>query len=396
MSLKNTNSLNSNIGKLYLLRGLEFAWFPIPTIIIFYEHHGLSLSEAVMLKTILSFSILLWEIPSGYLADVFGRKISLVAGGIIWSLSWLIYCTQASFTWFAIAEIGTGLAGSLISGADTALAYDTLLELKQETKYRQLEGKLVAIAGISEAGCGIIGAALAGINLVYPFYLQTICIVIYFIIAATLIEPNRSLPSGNINQLKQLKDISFLALVKHQKIKWLIVFSGITSCGTFLIVWLSQEYLKLQEIPLASFGLIWAFFHIIMSFASILAARIETYLGSKKTFYSLTLLMTISYVLLAVINYKWGLIFIATIYIIRGIKTPIIMNYLNQHINSDIRATVISINSFIFRLTFILIAPIIGWIIDIYSFKIALISYGLIFLLITIYAVKKLVNLKVI
>ena len=115
-----SNSVNSNLWKLYLLRGLEFAWFPIPTIIIFYENHGLTISDALILKTILSLSILLWEIPSGYLADVLGRKTSLVAGGIIWTFSWLIYCTQTSFTWLAVAEIGAGLAGSLISGADTA------------------------------------------------------------------------------------------------------------------------------------------------------------------------------------------------------------------------------------------------------------------------------------
>jgi MFS family permease len=349
-----------------------------------------------MLKTILSFSILLWEIPSGYLADVLGRKISLVAGGIIWSFSWLIYCSQTSFTWFVMAEIGAGLAGSLISGADTAIAYDSLLQLKQKEKYPQLEGRLVAIAGVSEACCGIIGGALAGVNLVYPFYLQTICIVIYSILAATLIEPTRTLPSRNINQLKQLKEITLLALVKNKKIKWLIIFSGISGCATFLIVWLSQEYLKLLQIPLANFGSSWALFHLVMSLASILAARLENNLGSKKTFYSLVWLITVSYFMLALVKQKWGLIFIATIYIARGIKSPIILNYLNYYLNSDIRATVISISSFVFRLSFVLIAPIIGWIADFYYFDIALISFSLIFLGVSIYAVQNLIKLRVI
>ena len=390
------NSVNSNLWKLYLLRGLEFAWFPIPTIIIFYESHGLTISDALILKTILSISILLWEIPSGYLADVLGRKTSLVAGGIIWTLAWLIYCTQTSFTWFAVAEISAGLAGSLISGADTAIAYDTLLQLEKEKEYRQLEGKLVAIAGISEAACGIIGAGIAEVNLVYPFYLQTICIITYSILAVTLIEPTRSLPSHHPNQLKQLGEITIFALVKHQTIKWLILFSALGGSATFLIVWLSQEYLKLQQIPLAAFGVAWVVFHVAMSIASILAARVENFLGSKTAFGSLICLIAGSYFLLALINQVWGIIFIVTIYIARGLQTPLILNYLNHHIHSEIRATVVSINSFVFRLCFVAIAPIVGWVADNYSLNIALMVFGLIFLILSSYALDKLVKLKVI
>jgi hypothetical protein len=100
--------------------------------------------------------------------------------------------------------------------------------------------------------------------------------------------------------------------------------------------------------------------------------------------------------MLALVKQKWGLIFIATIYIARGIKSPIILNYLNYYLNSDIRATVISISSFVFRLSFVLIAPIIGWIADFYYFDIALISFSLIFLGVSIYAVQNLIKLRVI
>lgn len=387
-------TIKSNLGKLYLLRGLAFAWFPIPTIILFYEHHGLSLSQGIALKTILSLSILLGEIPSGYFADVFGRKTSLVAGGIIWSCSWIIYCITSSFTWFAVAEIATGLAGSLISGADSAIAYDTLLELKQENRYRQLEGKLVAIAGITEAICGLIGGAIASINLVYPFYLQTICIVIYSLIATTLVEPKRTLPSVETNKLKQLKNITIFALFKHSTIKWLIFFSGLTSTATFLIVWLSQEYLQLVEMPLGAFGITWAFLHIVMSFTAVLSAFLENFLGSKRAFWLLASLIGLSYLSLAFITEIWGIIFITTIYVARGLKSPLILNHLNQHINSDIRATVISINSFVFHLCFVLISPVIGRIIDFYSFDIALITFGVIYLIFTSFSLHKLGNIN--
>ena len=98
-------SLNSNLVKLYILRGLAFAWFPIPTIVLFYESYGLNIEQIVLLKTILSLSVLLLEVPSGYLADLWGRKACLVLGSGVWIASWLIYCIGTSFTEFAIAEV---------------------------------------------------------------------------------------------------------------------------------------------------------------------------------------------------------------------------------------------------------------------------------------------------
>ncbi|MBE9045257.1 MFS transporter, partial [Pleurocapsales cyanobacterium LEGE 10410] len=104
----------------------------MPTIVLFYESHGLNLEQIVLLKTILSLSILILEVPSGYLADLWGRKTCLVVGSGVWIASWLIYCLGTSFTEFAIAEALAGVAGSLISGANTALGFDTLLQLGRE------------------------------------------------------------------------------------------------------------------------------------------------------------------------------------------------------------------------------------------------------------------------
>ena len=109
-------SISANLNKLYILRRLAFAWFPIPTIVLFYESHGLNLEQTVLLKTILSLSILILEVPSGYLADLWGRKACLVLGSGVWIVSWLIYCVGNSFGEFANAEVLAGVAGGTVIG----------------------------------------------------------------------------------------------------------------------------------------------------------------------------------------------------------------------------------------------------------------------------------------
>ena len=352
-------SLAANLPKLYILRGLAFAWFPISTIILFYESFGLNIEQIVLLKTILSLTILVLEVPSGYLADRWGRKACLVVGSGVWISSWLIYCTSDSFWEFAIAEILAGVAGSLISGANTALAYDTLLQLDRQSEYQVWEGRLVAIAGISEAVCGLVGAAIAAINLVYPFYLQTICLVIYFCLALSLVEPKNRATSATTPHLAQLRKIVF-DIYQRPKLRWLILLSSVFSSASFLIVWLSQDYLQQLNLPIQAFGWAWAIFHLGMSLASVNSHHLQRILGAKRAILGAIAVLAGSYICLGSVTQVWGLIFVMGIYFVRGFCTPLILNHLNQQIGSQVRATVLSINSLVFRIVFALIAPVLG------------------------------------
>ena len=375
-------SIRLNIGKLYVLRALSFAWFPIPTIVLFYQSHGLNLEQAVLLKTILSLSILLLEVPSGYVADRLGRRFCLVGGSAVWIAGWLFYCFGNSFSAFAIAEILSGVAGSLISGADTAIAYESLLQLRQESSYRVFEGRLVAIAGISEAVCGLIGAAIAQIDLVYPFYLQTACLVAYFCLAATLTEPKLAVINSKTEPRLTVKAIAIEVLLKRPQLRWLMLFGSIFSIASFLIVWLSQGYFEQIELPIAAMGWTWAIFHLLMSFASIHADKIATAVGLKRALLSLVLLLGVFYILLGTISNLGGIALIAGIYMIRGVRSPLFLNLINQQIPSHIRATVLSLNSFTFHLGFTLLAPIVGAITSAYSLAVALFASGWFFLIV--------------
>lgn len=391
--------VKSNLWKLQVLKGLEFAWFPVPTLILFYQSHGLDLEQAVLLKSILSLSVFIFEIPSGYIADVLGRKKSLIAGGLIWIFSLILYCLGKGFIVFAIAEVFAGLAGSLISGADIAIAFDSLVQIGREQDYRRLQGRLVAIAGVTEAICGIVGAAVASVNLVYPFYLQTVFIVAYCILVLTLVEPTphisvvQTVPQGNI---KELLRIVRLALFENKNLKWLILLSANFGIATFLIVWLSQAEMIQRGIPTQAFGFAWAFFHIVLSLASIKASSLEDLFGIKRVFLGLILLNGGSYILLALLEQTWGIIFIAMIYLVRGFRTPLILNHLNQHVSSPIRATVLSVNSFVFRLGFALVGPMVGWLTDFYSLDVALIISGVGFIIVGLFCLHRLVALRVI
>ncbi|AFY37594.1 major facilitator superfamily MFS_1 [[Leptolyngbya] sp. PCC 7376] len=378
------NKVAANIRKLWLLKGLESAWFPIPILMIFYESHGLSLEQGVLLKAILSGAIFLGEIPSGYFADRFGRKTSLVGGACFWLFGWLIYCTQGSFSWFAVAEILVGVGGSLMSGADSAIAYDSLLELSRAGEYRAWEGKASAITGLTEACCGLVGAWIAETNLVYPFYLQTGCIFLYVLLALTLREPTAHRTQETPQWRSLLPSIQAI-FTKRPFLRWLLLFSATLSCGTFLIVWLSQEYLVQNGLALAQLGWAWLILHCALAIASGNAAKISPRYYPL-VFALLPILLAIAYIALGLIHSLWGILFITAIYVVRGLLSPLVLSYLNDHIPSNLRATLISVNSFLFRLIFFAFAPLLGLVSHLSNFDLSLMFSGIVLGAIAFYA----------
>ena len=107
----------------------------MPIVVIFFQSHGLSMKEVFLLQSVYSIAIVILEIPSGYLADVIGRKNSITIGTVLGFIGFSIYIFTGDFWGFLVAEIIMGFGQSMISGADSAILYDTLLEAKEEDRY---------------------------------------------------------------------------------------------------------------------------------------------------------------------------------------------------------------------------------------------------------------------
>ena len=121
--------LGANIWKMHFLKAIMWFMLAMPIIVIFFQEHGFSLTQIMLLQATYSITVALFEIPSGYIADIFGRKKAIIFSTIFSFVGYLIFSNFSSFYLFAIAEILVGIGGSLMSGSDSAIIYDTLLEI---------------------------------------------------------------------------------------------------------------------------------------------------------------------------------------------------------------------------------------------------------------------------
>jgi len=137
---------NKNSYYFVWFRVLFNARFYYPIFTVFFLDHGLSLEQFALLNTVWAVSIVLLEVPSGALADIVGRKRLVVGASCLMLLEMLCLLlvpphSQWVFWIFALNRILSGAAEASASGADEALAYDSLPEEGREKLWAQIMAK---------------------------------------------------------------------------------------------------------------------------------------------------------------------------------------------------------------------------------------------------------------
>ncbi len=140
MKATDRKNLRFNVPLLYVFRVFHDAVFFAPIIVVFLNRNGLSMTEIMVLQTIFSVGLIILEVPSGFLADIVGRKVTLVLGSVLLTVGAGLYSVGINFWNFAVAEIIWAFAASLISGSDTAMLYDTLVAQGRRTSISVSKG----------------------------------------------------------------------------------------------------------------------------------------------------------------------------------------------------------------------------------------------------------------
>lgn len=356
----------------------------MPIVVPFYESNGLSMKDIMVLQAVYSVAIVILEIPSGYLADVIGRRKTLIIGAMFGTIGFTTYSLSFGFVGFLVAEIILGIGQSCISGADSAMLYDSLLEKGQEKKYSRFEGRITSIGNVAEASAGILGGLLAGITLRSPYIAQSFVALIALPAAFTLIEPSRKVPLIKASFL-EVVHIARFALFKDRPLRRNILFSAITGTATLTMAWFAQPFFEYTTIDIAWFGLLWTTLNLTVALTSYTAHHIEKKLGQTRSILLISLLIPLGYLALSRFHLPTGLAVLYVFYLVRGYATPVLKDYINRITASNIRATVLSVRNFIIRLLFALTGPVLGWIKDVYSLPQALTMAGIIFLIFSIF-----------
>lgn len=363
-------SFRQNITSLYLIKVSKWFTLIMPIIVLFYEENGLGLKEIFLLKSVYSIVLVTLDIPTGYLADAWGRRNCLFTGCLIAFGGFMSYSFSSTFGAFFIAEILLGIGQSLVSGADSALLYDTILHYDREEEYLKYEGKVTMVGNFSEAFAGIFGGLLATYSLRLPFYCQ---VGIAFIgIPAALALKEYNAKTHIINPIKNILNIIRYSLFTNKSLCYDIMFSGIIGAATLTMAWFVQPVLMHIQLPTGLFGVVWTILNLTVGIAALYSDALNARLGENRTYTLILIFIVCGYIAVSFTLNYFSLFLFLLFYIVRGFATPILKGYINRQTFSEMRATVLSIRNFIIRLIFAAMAPFIGWLNDAFSLAFAL------------------------
>ncbi|MEX0982342.1 MAG: MFS transporter [Bacteroidales bacterium] len=370
---------------MYLIKISKWFMLYMPVVVLFYESNGLKMKDIMVLQAIYSIMIVILEIPSGYMADVWGRKRTILTGAVLGMAGFMVYGISYGFYGFLIAQIILGIGQSLVSGADSAMLYDSLLEQGQERKYSRYEGRITSLGSLAEAAAALLSILLVTVSLRTPYYGQIIVAALAIPAALTLREPLQHKKLMN-RDFREIVDISRFALIGNKILRRNILLSAFIGCATLTMAWFAQKFFEYSQIDKVWFGLLWAGLNITVALSSFYAYRTEMLLGPKRSIILISLLIPLGYIALSRSGLVSGLIVLLLFYLVRGYATPVLKDYINRVTSSEIRATVLSVRNFVIRIIFSIAGPLIGWVNDLYDLPAALLLGGIIFLVLNVIA----------
>src|SRR6185369_12266436 len=125
----------------------------------FFLQKGLDLSQILLLQSVFSLAYLLWEVPSGYIADQFGRAFSIKVSAPIAAVATVLYGLSGHMWQFVLCELALAFANGLISGVDTALLHDSLKADGREKEFVRLAQRMDGLGWLA-TGLGVPVAML--------------------------------------------------------------------------------------------------------------------------------------------------------------------------------------------------------------------------------------------
>lgn len=347
----------------------------VATVMIVYHIEKVHLNplQLILVGTTLEAACFLFEIPTGIVADVYSRKLSIIIGAVLTGLGFILEGSISSFAFILVSQIVWGLGSTFVSGSVEAW-------IAEEEKTKDLDQIYIRGAQAGQIGTviGIILSTIIGnLSVRLPIILSGCLFIVFALFLALYMPENNFKPSApkDLNTFKKM-GYTFKSGFKFIKSKSIIMillsvtlFYGLSSEGYDR---LSNAHF-LQDTTLPKLGNLQpvTWFGIFGIAGMILSAIVMQFVAKKlekkdKIQSGKILLATnifhISFMLVFALTKNFSLMLITYLAtnMFRTINEPIFNAWLNSHIDDNARATVLSINGQINALGQILGGPIIG------------------------------------
>lgn len=361
--------MKNNITIAYILTFAKNTWFWLG-IWIFYYLRFTNYAGIGLIETILIVTMTLAEIPTGAVADLFGKKKTLILAFLLEAVGAYMMAFAPNYTTILWSVFVMCVGGAFYSGTLDALVFDSLKSDGKEEKFDKIISNLSSIALIAPAICSIIGGFVYGIDVRLPFLLNAMGYTIGFVLSMFLIEPVVDTEKFSFANFVSQTKYGLLELFKNSNVK----FQTILMLSIGFIVVISSEmvdsFLSFEfGFTDKQMGILWSLIFVLSAFSSQLTPFINRLFGLKNSLFLVGLLMAVTFIISPYIGLFLGGLSLILRSSSQGIFGNLSSIVINNNTESRFRATTISTFNMIKNIPYLLMAYFIGSISDLISAK---------------------------
>ena len=377
----------SNIQYFYWLTLFINGWFILPNW-VFYFRQFITQTQVGLVEGIAVLIGIIMEVPSGVLADLLGKRNTLILGSLFQLISCLILINSTEFSHFLIGNSIMFIGFAFHSGATEALAYDSLKEKKKAEKYSEVIGKSSSITIAATLISTVIGGYLYGLNPTYPFYAWIVFLALSVIVLIFMKEPKVDTVRFNFhNYLVHLKEGTATLFNSNLRPYLLPLFTfaifiklyqGIVRQSTAAYFGYTGE----------TFGYLFAAISIPAIYVSFKFAKLRNRFGDKRLISFSLFAFMLSFLVAATTNNPLiGAIYYLVINSIENVAKPLTSTIINEHTDSKHRATTLSTLALFSQVPYILLVTVFANMTETSNLPKLLIIYGVILIAITLHRI---------
>jgi MFS family permease len=366
----NSGQFALNIPKYFVytaLKGLSFGLIAAMWVIFLTQHRGLSLAQASLVDVMFFVAAAFGEIPTGIVADKFGRKTSLTAGAALMSIGILGWTFAPSMPLIMVSYLGMGIGYTFLSGAEDALFYESVQLTGQADNYTRLVGRAEAVFMGALALGSVVSGLLASINLILPMLVCGLSFLVMLGVILTFNEPQMEEQSDG--QLRKsfgaILGQSFAMMRARPTLLYPMLYLALVPLASFITetLFLQPQALSLG-VPIAGIGVLVMAVQLTNMVGLNWSGLFTTRLGEGRLIYIAPLFIFVSLILLAAFQKLPVLVFIAVIGFFTSVIRPILLTRIQNEVSDGVRATIISMNSLMFTMIAAISQPTLGYITD--------------------------------
>jgi MFS family permease len=347
-----STAYRGNVWRLLVVQALLMFILWVPIWVVFLERKGLSLTQIGLLEAFAWVLTAALEVPTGAIADRWGRKASIAMGALLYSLAMFLILAEALSPAFLIGYALWNTSMAFVSGADAALLYDSLRADGRASEAAKQSGRIAAIQQGSQGVAALLGAALATVDITLCFTICGVTGLAATALVLTIREPPHHDDDGTepLSYWKNLRAAVAIA-ARGPVVRALVLLNAM-----FFVVPLVVYYFLLQPYALGvGLPLVWLGAVVVAIQATTVAASwLAHRVGGR---FELPAIVSVSVVLFVVATLVLGAVptvpsiaLMLVVALVPALVGPLLAARLNDLIPSAQRATILSLSALVSEL----------------------------------------------